>query len=117
MLLDTDDRPKSLYFSPNSNPAKIEIIETKELNRNSNLLEIVEDDYMARSDTNKILRPEFTTIGAEETKVSNASGMGYEGPRMRVLSKEEDGLLLRPENPELLKANSGGATPGQVDFY
>lgn len=36
---------------------------------------------------------------------------------MRVLSKEEDGLLLRPENPELLKANSGGTTPGQVDFY
>ena len=68
LLLDTD-RPKSIYFSPTELPSKIEIIETEELNKNSNLLEIVEDDYMARADTNKILRPEFTTIGADEMKV------------------------------------------------
>ena len=71
---------------------------------------------MAKANTNNLLRPQFTTIVADEIEVENASGMGYEGPRMRQLSKEEDGLL-RQENPELLKATSGGATPGQVDFY
>jgi hypothetical protein len=47
------------------------------------LLEIVEDDYMAKANTNNLLRPQFTTVGADEKEVENASGMGYEGPRMR----------------------------------
>jgi len=47
------------------------------------LLEIVEDDYMVKANTNNLLRPQFKTIGADEIEVENASGMGYEGPRMR----------------------------------
>jgi len=66
---------------------------------------------MARANTNNILRPEFSTLEADDSKVEKASGMGYEGPRMRMLSKEEDSLLGQ-ENTQLLKVNSTGATPG-----
>jgi hypothetical protein len=83
LLRESDNhRKKSLYFSPRAAPSNIEVIETK-VTQESNFLEIVEDDYMAKANTNNLLRPQFTTIGADEIEVENASGMGYEGPRMR----------------------------------
>jgi len=37
---------------------------------------------MTRANTNNILRPEFSTLEGDDSKIEKASGMGYEGPRM-----------------------------------
>lgn len=69
---------------------------------------------MSRADTNQLIKPKWQeSPNNEEQQFEHASGIGQVGPRVRLISKDDDVLLIRDES---YVSKQSTPTPLPVDF-